>query len=221
MKGKLTLRRSPLFCVSFVSVALSFVITMNACVPMPAPTPKEEGRIIPKHEGSNEAQIPSQTQETGPTATDTIESDADTLQRAAKSALLEEPPAGIPFAPVGKFKSPIPDLKKDQQAWKTAWRLVVDDSFFSEMRGVRYNVWAVLFSKVEKSGMDVPHFLIGEGKTVRTITKEYGEPSFVGKFEVESGGILNVHWFGPIFIMAEGLDSTNRSIGGWPSKLVR
>jgi hypothetical protein len=56
---------------------------------------------------------------------------------------------------------------------------------------------------------------------VGAIVEEYGEPSFVGEFRLESGEILNAYWFGPIFIMAEGVDGTYREIGGWLSLLTK
>jgi len=66
---------------------------------------------------------------------------------------------------------------------------------------------------------DIPHILIGERKIAGEIIQEYGEPSFVGKFQLESGEVYDVYWFGPIFIMAEGLDGTYWEIGGWVSRL--
>jgi hypothetical protein len=37
---------------------------------------------------------------------------------------------------------------------------------------------------------------------------------------MDSGEILDVYWFGPIFIMADQLDGNIMGIGGWLSLLV-
>jgi hypothetical protein len=129
------------------------------------------------------------------------------------------------FALSGDFEPPQPppiEEPLNPEAWNAARRLVCDDSFLIQHERGDYNIWTGLLEVEESVSADeIPHMLAAGEKTVGAIVREYGEPSFVGEFRLESGEILNVYWFGPIFIMAEGLDDTCGEIGGWLSLLAK
>jgi len=151
------------------------------------------------------------------------------------SCLSDLPPSPVVVVLRGRFETlpPIPlEEFSNPKAWNNAKRLVCDSSFFASEEQGGYNVWTLLLNSGELVDTDeIPHFIAllpgGEptliwdllDKTVGEYIKEYGEPSFLSEFHPEEGEVLNVYWFGPVFIMAEELDTPCIGIGGWVSHL--
>jgi len=159
-----------------------------------------------------------------PTATPTPMPPTPTITPAPPPSCLKEPPPGLMrFALSGDFEPAQPPPMEESlnpDVWNEARLLVCDDSFVIEHEKGDYNLWTGLLEVEESTPEDkIPHMLAPDTKTVGEIVKEYGEPSFVGEFRLSSGEVLKVYWFGPIFIMAEGLDGKYKGVGGWISLL--
>jgi hypothetical protein len=102
-----------------------------------------------------------------------------------------------------------------------AQRLVQDVAFVIKHEKGDYSVWGgLLDTEGNYRTNEIPHIAAAVKITPRELTTKYGDPSATGQFRLASGNFFEVFWYGPVCVMAKGLDSPCEAIGGWPSRLL-